>query len=378
MSFRIFVIIIFLTWCILPQRAAAQVVECPGLLSVPAAAPKRTTAIAKDLLGKFISILDLRGLNIFNETELVSRYARDPDALLIKLQDLDLQCLALSQDDQVSVDERQQVMRRLFLETVLTASDGSDADLQQAIKDIEGEIELSRKLSRELWFQKAEEFDDTNRWAVIVASMAAVTAWKELKAHQERWPQIHFELHVPYLESNPYYAIVVGWRLSRTNATKLVELVRGMGMASDSYLWALPLDTPEENLLAGGNVDRITAIENSDIRRADTQFVITYLDKTELPESEDPRQRPTLELIPAQFPVRAQGGTISLYDKIVGWWNWMTEDNEVLAASFRPDCGLGPGDQISGVSFCARDNDKDSGSGSQEAPVELGTGTGGG
>ena len=258
MLLRAFIPAALLILSVCSQGAVAQVVECPGLLSAPETASQRTSATAKDLFGSFVGVLDLRGRRAFNEAELVSRYTHNPGEPLIKLQDLDIQCLALSQDDRFSVDERRQIMRHRFLETVLATSDGSDADVQQAVKGIEGEIRLSvRDLARELWFQEAEEpLDDTNRWSVIVASPTAVTAWEELKAHQERWPQIHFQLHVPYHDSNPHYAIVVGRRLSKTNATKLVEIVQQAGMASDSYPWPLPGDKPEQDLLAGNFLER--------------------------------------------------------------------------------------------------------------------------
>ena len=243
---------------VLPQGAVAQLVECPGLLSLSKATPQRTSAAAEDLLGSFVGVLDLRSRRAFDEAELVSRYADNPNGLLIKLQDLDAQCLALSQDDRFSVDERQLIMRRRFLEAVLTTSDGSDSDVQQAINGIEDEIRLSvKELSRELWFQEAEELlDDTNRWAVIVASPTAATAWEELRAHQERWPQIHFQLHVPYHDGSPHYAIVVGRRLSKTTAARLVEIVQQAGMAPDSYRWPLPTGKPEQDLLAGNFIER--------------------------------------------------------------------------------------------------------------------------
>ena len=131
---------VLLTWSAFFQGVVAQVVECPGLLSAPEAASQRTAAAAKDLLGSFVGALDLRGRRAFNEAEIVSRYAHKPSALLIKLQDLDIQCLTLLQDDRFSVDERRQIMRHRFLETVLTTSDGSDVDVQQAVQDIEDEI----------------------------------------------------------------------------------------------------------------------------------------------------------------------------------------------------------------------------------------------
>ena len=258
MPLRAFIPAVFVIWSLCPQAAVAEVVECPGLLPTPEATPQHTDVAAKALLGSFVGALDLRGRRAFDEAELASRYAHNPGELLSKLQDLDLECLELLRNDQLSVDERRQTMRRRFLEVVLTTSDGSDAEAQQAIQDIEGEISLSvKKLSRELWFQETKEpLDDTNRWAVIVASPTAARAWEELREHQERWPQMHFQLHVPYDEGNPYYAIVVGRRLSKTNAEKLVAIVQQAGLASDSYKWPLPVDKSKEDLLAGSFIER--------------------------------------------------------------------------------------------------------------------------
>ena len=85
--------------------------------------------------------------------------------------------------------------------------------------------------------------DQADRWAVIVASPPDVDrGWDQLAEHQERWTDVYFQLHQPYYEDNEHHAIVVGKKLPREEAERLLDYVKELGMAADSYIWPVPVD----------------------------------------------------------------------------------------------------------------------------------------
>ena len=71
---------------------SAQVVECPGFLPSFHVADDKKLAMARRLLSRFISVLDLRGIDAINERLIMTMYNDHPEQLAIKLSYLGLQC----------------------------------------------------------------------------------------------------------------------------------------------------------------------------------------------------------------------------------------------------------------------------------------------
>ncbi len=60
--------------------------------------------------------------------------------------------------------------------------------------------------------------------------------------YQKTWEDVYFQLHQPYYDNSSYHAIVVGTKLPREEAERLVDYVKELGMAEDSYIWPVPID----------------------------------------------------------------------------------------------------------------------------------------
>lgn len=356
--------------CLYSEWATAQIVECPGSLSEMAGAPLRNDAKTLDLLQRFVGALDLQHLSSVSATGIMSRHAHHPDELMARLWKLDDECVALAQEGwQLAAEQRQQIMRRRFLQTVLTSSGEPSTDIERTIRDVEGKIQRSIvEQSRRRWFRDPKSPKaDANRWAVIVASPTAATAWDALKRHQERWPEMHFELHVPYDKSNPHYAIVAGRRLSEDEAATLVDQVLRTGLASDSYKFPLPMSAITKRMPVGDVNDR-----------SDAKIAAVERQEADPPASDDHNSEAYV-MTPAQFVGEARAAS-SFLDRFTAWWGKLIASSEVISPSYvRPNCGLSASDQVAGLPFCARDNDEDRGSGTRSTPGRgAGPGTGGG
>ena len=270
---------IILAGGMIAEQGRAQVLLCPtppALAADAAGDTSVTSAEAERLLQRLSVALDLHGHRGVDEAAIMRAHRDTPNALLAKLNDVAERCARAARDGFETFDARRPELRKLFLKTVMTAdrpvSENPASDVRSEIKpavgmptdaeQVERSIDLSvRELWRKLWFRPAsDDISEQNRWAVIVASPAdADSGWDALGEHQRRWKDVYFQLHQPYYDDNPHHAIVVGRRLSRDDAESLLNYVKELGMADDSYVWPLPDDTEAaaaEPLPAGGRNGR--------------------------------------------------------------------------------------------------------------------------
>ncbi|MGI9507618.1 MAG: hypothetical protein ACR2RE_31650 [Geminicoccaceae bacterium] len=234
--------------------ASAQVLFCPEVPPADIADTDRS-AEAERLLKRLTIALDLHGHRGISEGEIMQTHAETPSALLDKLTNVANDCTKASGDPEdfhAALPE----LRKAFLvatdmaETIDVVEDEAEQpEIKEAARDVEQSIDLSvRELWRKLWFRSVESgVKGDERWAVIVASPSdADSGWDDLGEHQREWKDAYFQLHIPYYETNPHHAIVVGRRLPREQAEQLREYVIELGMATDSYLWPLPIDEVSE------------------------------------------------------------------------------------------------------------------------------------
>ena len=245
--------------------ASAQVLFCPEAPPADIADTDRS-AEAERLLKRLTIALDLHGHRGISEGEIMQAHAETPSALLDKLSNVADDCIKASGDPDV-FHAALPDLREAFLvatdmtETVDIADEAEQPQIKEAARDVEESIDLSvRELWRKLWFRPVEGgVQGGDRWAVIVASPSdADSGWDDLGEHQRQWKDTYFQLHIPYYETNPHHAIVVGRRLPREQAEQLRDYVIELGMAADSYLWPLPIDAvnePEEASVAAKEVD---------------------------------------------------------------------------------------------------------------------------
>jgi len=253
MIFRSLVASTILAGQIAVGSASAQVLLCPEV-SQTDIADADSSAEAERLLKRLTIALDLHGHRGVSEGEIMQVHAETPSALLAKLTNVANDCIKASGDSEGFYAALPD-LRKAFLDAtdMIDVVDIVDEGVkQQEVRaaarewtNVEQSIDLSvRELWRKLWFRPADggaKGDD--RWAVIVASPAdADRGWDELGEHQRRWKDAYFQLHVPYYESNPHHAIVVGRRLPNEQAEQLRDYVIELGMADDAYLWSLPDD----------------------------------------------------------------------------------------------------------------------------------------
>lgn len=245
------------TGLVLAEDARAQVLLCPTTAPSDIDAAD-IAAEAERLLQRLTIALDLHGHRGIDEQAIMATHAETPSAFLAKLNNVASRC-AQATGDLEGFYEALPDIRKVFLE----ATDMSKAiDINYAVENdqdgaghssepdeaqrIEESIDLSiRELWRRLWFRSDEGGgeSDNGRWAVIVASPSdADKGWDTLGNHQRQWKDAYFQLHEPYYDSNPHYAIVIGRRLPRDQAERLRDYAIELGMAEDSYLWELPAD----------------------------------------------------------------------------------------------------------------------------------------
>lgn len=242
-------------------NASAQVLLCPAPSEL-SANKGETRAEAEKMLERLLIAFDLYGHEGIDEAAIVRAHADTPGALLTKLGNVADRCALVATDDLKKFYEQVPELRRLFLEATLiddtTEQKGKDqggvgvdlkrpsalVDLAEALQ-LERSADLSvRALWRKLWFRSPSSVEDhENRWAVIVASPAdADVGWALLGEHQKTWKDVYFQLHQPYYEDSSYHAIVVGKKLPREEAERLLDYVKEMGMLDDSYIWPVPVD----------------------------------------------------------------------------------------------------------------------------------------
>jgi hypothetical protein len=235
--------------------ASAQIILCPD---VPPASigSSDVSAETERLLHRLTIALDLDGYRGISNDDITKLHTETPSALLAKLLNVVDRCEKASHDLETFYGALPE-LREAFLEATGIAFDGIDATAEDTdIKtvslqsdDAVTEEELNvRDLWRKLWFRSAAAADPkVDRWAVIVASPSDVdSGWDKLGEHQRRWKDSYFQLHVPYYDSNPHHAIVVGRRLPHDQALRLRDYAIELGMAEDSYVWPLPIDGAEE------------------------------------------------------------------------------------------------------------------------------------
>ena len=250
------------------EAASAQAIICPGALPVAIMAPERSQRLASRQLERFVSALDLRGIEAIDEDRVIAAYGDHPEQLLAKLQYLSLQCQIVALEPKIKGADRIEVVRRVFLDYISAPPDEDAADLASYVNDVaatgHGEAadpkietliatteEAFQGLDRRAWEERhfpetgpadhAGRDAEADRWSVIVASPRYEDeGWQALTLHQKRWPEVYFELHGPHNVDSPHYAVVAGRRLTETGARELLETVKGMGMAEDSYIWEAP------------------------------------------------------------------------------------------------------------------------------------------
>lgn len=255
--------------------ASAQVLLCPEAPPTDVKAEDKPSE-AERLLKRLTIALDLHGHRGISEQEIMEAHAETPSALLAKLDNVVDRCEKAAgdlDDFYLALPE----IRKAFLEATNIAdrvaikgeSEGEAASNSSEAERIEEAIDLSvRELWRKLWFRSAKSEEQENgRFAVIVASPSdADSGWDELGRHQSQWKDAFFQLHIPYYDSNPHHAIVVGRRLPREQAEQLRDYAIEIGMAEDAYLWELPEDTVVEDGKEAAQLDDVVIVYAKDDR----------------------------------------------------------------------------------------------------------------
>lgn len=246
-------------------RLPAQVVECPGFLPSSNVDKTAQRALAKELLGRFVAVLDLQGQEAIDENTIMAMYADHPEQLAIKLSYLSLQCQMVVFDAEITNAERRKAVRRVFLDYALMPPDtevdnmtayvnqittqGQYQALEPLIATIEEALDQApRRQWQKRWFP-AQQPPSTNRsqdggqWSVIVSSPRYEDeGWAELRRHQQSWPDVYFELDGPFDLDSPFYAVVAGRDLSAATAGDLLDKIKAKGVATDAFRWKAPGD----------------------------------------------------------------------------------------------------------------------------------------
>lgn len=256
MVFRSVVLGTFLVVGVMSEGVKAQVLLCPDSRSA-IVNEVDLAAEAERLLQRLSIALDLHGHRGIDEAAILRNHAETPGALLAKLNNIANRCTSVAGSNIEAFQGHLPGLRKGFLEATakpetievdaaassirVKPAAGSSTDSEQ----VELSIDLSvRELWRKLWFRRGGAgVEEDKRWAVIVASPeTADSGWDALGAHQREWKDVYFQLHEPYYDDNPHHAVVVGRRLPREEAQRLLKYVRELGMADDAYLWPLPVD----------------------------------------------------------------------------------------------------------------------------------------
>lgn len=218
-------------------HATAQVLLCPTTPKLNDSQAE-TRADARRLLERLMISLDLRGYDGIDVDEIMDKHAETPGALLAKLGNVADQCARADSDDLEEFYSTVPELRQALLEAMAAA------DMTEVV-EAERPTDLSvRSLWRKLWFRTAPDDNDANnRWAVIVSSPEGDDeGWSYLGDFQETWEDVYFQLHEPYYDHSEYHAIIVGKKLPREEAERLLDYVKELGMAEDSYLWPVPVE----------------------------------------------------------------------------------------------------------------------------------------
>jgi len=224
------------TGVMMTSSASAQVLLCPPPPEL-SASKVEMRAEAEILLERLSISLDLYKHEAIDNAAIVGAHAETPGALLAKLGNVADRCSLAATDGLGKFYDDLPELRLLFLEATMIG----ETDIIKS----EQSADLSvRALWRKLWFRSPSGVNDQkDRWAVIVASPASADeGWTKLGSHQKSWKGVYFQLHQPYYESSDYHAIVVGKKLPRDEAEKLLDYVIELGMPDDSYIWPVPVD----------------------------------------------------------------------------------------------------------------------------------------
>lgn len=247
MVFRSLVTVTLAVGVMIAGNASAQVLYCPDPAEL-STSDEENRAEAEMLLERLLTALDLHGREGIDQDALLSAHEDTPGALLAKLSNVADQCSLTAMNNAATLNEHLPDLRRSFLESVLnrdlsSTQGGADTGKGVDVESLEKSINLSlRDLWRKLWFRLPPSQDlPDERWAVIVASPTdASEGWVKLREHQANWDDVHFELHQPYYDDSNYHAIVVGKKLRRSEAERLLDYVKELGMADDSFIWPVP------------------------------------------------------------------------------------------------------------------------------------------
>lgn len=230
---------------------SAQIVLCPD--TPPASIGSSDVAAETErLLHRLTVAFDLDGYRGISSRDITELHTETPSALLAKLSTVVDRCTKASLDPE-SFHDTLPELRETFIEAAgISFGDPGDVKQDTSIKTVSLHADSAtisedlnvRDLWRKLWFRSAAAADPAvDRWAVIVASPTDIdSGWDKLGDHQRRWRDTYFQLHVPYYDSNPHHAIVVGRRLPHDQAIRLRDYAIELGMAEDAYVWPLPAD----------------------------------------------------------------------------------------------------------------------------------------
>jgi hypothetical protein len=252
-------VILLLLVCLCSTGLSAQVIECPGFLPSSKLDEARMATRAKQLLERFIAILDLQDVDAVDQSTILAMHKNQPEQLVIKLSYLALQCQIVVMDSKITREERRKAVRRVFLDYVLAppntdiesladyvneiAAMDHDSALTPSVTSIEQALrQAPRRQWQERWFPRDDaRASDLGQWSVIVSSPRYEDeGWAELRRHQLSWPEVYFELDSPYDLESPFYAVIAGRALSLDMADALLDTIKAKGMAEDAFRWRVP------------------------------------------------------------------------------------------------------------------------------------------
>ena len=242
--------------CLCSKGLSAQVIECPGFLPSSKLDEARMETWAKQLLERFIAILDLQDVDAVDKNTILAMHKDQPEQLVIKLSYLALQCQIVVMDSEITRAERRKAVRRVFLDYVLMppntdiesladyvneiAAMDHDSALTPSVTSIEQALrQAPRRQWQDRWFPRDDALaSERGQWSVIVSSPRYEDeGWAELRRHQQSWPDVYFELDGPYDLESPFYAVIAGRALSLDRADALLDAIKAKGMADDAFRW---------------------------------------------------------------------------------------------------------------------------------------------
>jgi len=250
---------VLLLICLCSTRLSAQVIECPGFLPSSHVDKARIAVLAKQLLERFIAILDLQNVALVDENDIMALHEDHPERLAVKLSYLALQCQIVVLDSKIASEKRREAVRRVFLNYVLMPPDTEAKNLADYVNDIaamnhdsalppsvtlieEALSQAPRRQWQQRWFPGNDApSSNPDQWSVIISSPRYEDeGWAELRRHQARWPEVYFELDGPFDLESPFFAVVAGRGLSPQTADELLDVIKDKGMAEDAFRWKAP------------------------------------------------------------------------------------------------------------------------------------------